>query len=70
MDEPTVYEIRVEGRLSDRWINWFDGLEIDNDLDGVTTLKGRLVDQAALFGLLNKVHALNLTLVSVNRLSP
>ncbi len=70
MDQPHVYEIRVEGHLSDRWSSWFAGLEIVDDLDGVTTLKGALVDQAALFGLLSKVHALNLTLVSVKRLSP
>jgi hypothetical protein len=70
MDQLHVYEIRVEGHLSARWTNWFAGLEIDNDPDGVTTLKGPLVDQAALFGLLGKVHALNLSLVSVNRLSP
>lgn len=70
MDEPTVYEIRVEGHLSARWSNWFAGLEVHDDLDGVTTLKGILVDQAALFGALSKVHALNLTLISVNRLSP
>jgi hypothetical protein len=70
MDEPCVYEIRVEGRLSDRWSNWFGEMEICAGLDGDTLLKGVLVDQAALFGVLAKVHALNLTLVSVSRLSP
>jgi hypothetical protein len=70
MGDSCVYEIRVEGHLSDRWAKWFSGLEIHNDLDGSTTLKGLLVDQAALFGVLGKVHALNLTLVSVSRLSP
>lgn len=70
MDEPHAYEIRVEGHLSDRWSDWFAGLEIYHDRDGETSLNGLLVDQAALFGVLNKVHGLNLTLVSVSRLSP
>jgi len=32
---------------------------------GETTLSGSLVDQAALFGVLTKIHALNLTLISI-----
>ena len=70
MNEPWVYEIRVAGHLSERWSDWFGGLAIHNDLDGETTLTGCLADQAALFGVLGKVHALNLTLVSVRRLVP
>jgi hypothetical protein len=31
---------------------------------------GKLVDQAALFGVLSKIHALNLTLISVRQLPP
>ncbi len=70
MDVPRVYEIRVEGHLSDRWADWFDGLAIHNDPNGETTLSGPLADQASLFGMLNKIQALNLILISVNRLSP
>jgi hypothetical protein len=65
MDRPSLYEIRVEGHLSDRWSDWFDGLAIRNDPSGVTTLSGQLADQAALFGVLARIHALNLALVSV-----
>lgn len=67
MDNSNFYEIRVEGHLSDRWSDWFDGLEILIDPNGETILSGRINDQAALFGTLNKIHALNLTLISVNR---
>jgi hypothetical protein len=70
MDGPYVYEIRVEGRLSDRWSNWFAEMDIYDGLEGDTVLKGTLVDQAALFGVLGKVHALNLTLLSLTRVSP
>ena len=67
--QPYFYEIRVEGHLTDRWSEWFEGLAIRNDPNGETTLSGTLIDQAALMGALGKIHALNLTLISVNRLS-
>ena len=70
MDKPCMYEIRVEGHLADRWSDWFDGLAIHTDLNGETTLRGRLIDQAALFGVLARIHNLNLVLISVNRSSP
>jgi hypothetical protein len=70
MNKPSFYEIRVEGHLSDRWSDWFDGLAILNDPNGDTILSGSFVDQAALFGTLNKIQALNLRLISVNRSAP
>ena len=70
MDKPYWYEIRVEDHLAARWSDWFDGLTIRNDPNGETTLIGRLTDQAALFGVLTKIHNLNLILISVCRSSP
>ncbi len=67
MDIPHVYEIRVEGHLADCWSDWFEGLAIRNEPDGETVLSGLIADQAALYGLLNKIHNLNLILVSVMR---
>jgi hypothetical protein len=61
------YEICVEGQLSDRWSDWFEGLSIRNGPNGETVLSGCISDQAALFGVLNKIQALNLTLISVVR---
>ena len=69
MDIPRVYEIRVEGHLGDRWSDWFDGLAIRNDPNGETRLTGLLSDQTALYGVLAKIHNLNLVLVSLVRLS-
>lgn len=69
MDRPHVYEIRIEGHLADRWSDWFDGLAICNEASDDTILTGLLSDQAALFGVLAKIHNLNLILVSVFRLS-
>ena len=69
MDKPSVYEIRVEGHLSDRWVEWFEGLEIHAVPNGETILSGPLPDQAALIGVLTKIQALNLTLISVSRIT-
>jgi hypothetical protein len=66
----TTYEIRLEGRLDDRWATWFDGLTLARDGDGTTTLRGEVVDQTALHGLLQRIRDLGLPLVSVTHLDP
>ncbi len=67
LDEPAIYEFRVMQYLSDPWAAWFDGLELDHDEQGNTLLRGTLVDQAALHGVLTKIRDLNLVLLSVMR---
>jgi hypothetical protein len=67
MDNACYYEIRVEGHLTERWSEWFEALAVHADPYGETILSGWLADQAVLFGVLAKIHALNLVLVSVNR---
>lgn len=66
--EPAIYEIRLKGHLDRRWAGWFDGLTITVDDSGDTILKGPIVDQAALHGLLKKVRDLGLPLLAVNHL--
>jgi hypothetical protein len=62
----SVYEIRVQGRLDQRWSAWFDGLTISYDGSN-TVLRGPLTDEAALHGVLIKVRDLALPLLAVNR---
>ncbi len=62
------YEIRLKGHLDPRWAAWFDGLSLTTADDGTTALRGPVVDQAALHGVLQKVRDAGLPLVSVNRL--
>jgi hypothetical protein len=62
------YEIRLQGRLDPRWAAWFDGLNLTDVSDGTTALRGRVIDQAALHGVLQKVRDTGLPLISVNRL--
>ena len=68
--EPAMYEIRLKGQLDHRWTGWFGGLSITQDDDGETLLTGRIVDQAALHGLLRKVRDLGMPLIAVNRVTP
>ncbi len=70
MDQSYVYEIRVEGALSDRWSDWFEGLNMRYDPNGQMILFGRLADQSALHGVLIKIRDLGLPLISVQRVGP
>jgi hypothetical protein len=70
MDGPWFYEIRIAEHLTDCWSDWLDGLAIHVDPNGEMVLSGPLADQAALLGVLNKIHSLNLTLISVQSFTP
>jgi hypothetical protein len=65
MTETHTYEIRIQGHLAQRWSAWFDGMEITAADDGSTVIRGQIVDQAALHGLIQKVRDLGLPLLSV-----
>lgn len=67
MEALFLYEIRVLGQLPDGWSDWFEGLSICNLPSGEVTLSGALPDQAALLGILNRLHALNLIVISMYR---
>lgn len=64
-----IYEIRVQGRLDQRWSTWFDGLIIIYEGEDITVLRGSLVDEAALHGMLIKVRDLALPLLAVSRVA-
>jgi len=60
------YEIKVQGHLDAHWSDWFEGFRLEHDDSGSTVLSGPVLDSAALFGLLERVRDLGLTLISVN----
>ena len=64
------YEIRVKGRLGARWAAWFDGLTLTDEADGTTAIRGPVVDQAALHGLLQKLRDVGIPLVSLTEVPP
>jgi hypothetical protein len=63
-----VYQIKVKGNLDERWSDWFDGFTITYPSEDETLLRGRVVDQAALHGILAKIRDLGLSLLSVERI--
>jgi hypothetical protein len=67
-DQPAIYQIILQGQLSNQWSDWFEGFTITLSAHGQTVLVGPVTDQAALHGLLKKIRDLGTPLVSVNRL--
>jgi hypothetical protein len=67
-DQPGLYEITIQGRLDKRWEGWFDGMSLTAQPAGTTILRGFVVDQAALHGLLARLRDLGLPLVSMRRI--
>jgi hypothetical protein len=69
LGKPAAYRITVQGCLSSSWSDQFGGMAITNEVDAeessLTVLSGRLVDQAALFGILNGLYGLGFALLSV-----
>jgi hypothetical protein len=73
LDQRATYQIRVPGHLDAKWAEWSEGMMILVESEGngppITTLTAT-VDQAALHGLLRRLYALGLPLISVNWIAP
>ena len=63
---PHCYRVIVAGRLGGACRGAFDDLRVEPD--GVNTGMTGELDQAALYGVLNRILALGLELVGLNRL--
>ena len=59
------YTITIKGDLEESWSDWFDGMTIQPEPGGETSIAGPVPDQAALVGLINRIHDLGLVLISV-----
>jgi hypothetical protein len=70
MSTKARYQIKVKGRLTNGWEDWFNGIQMHvvkrRDGSYVTCLESPAVDQTALHGMLAKIRDMNLTLLSVN----
>ena len=70
MSGPAIYRIRVRGKLDAKLAERLEGMHIENlalnsgKVESV--LEGRLLDQAALSGILNKLYDLHLPVMSVD----
>lgn len=65
--QQAIYRIRVQGTLSSKWADWFDGFTITPQADNETLLVGSVADQADLHGLLTKIRDLGLPLLLIER---
>jgi hypothetical protein len=61
------YAIRVKGHLAGKGLSLFEGLTATLLPSGETLLTGQVPDQAALHGILRRIHDLGLTLVLVQQ---
>jgi len=70
---PATYRIEVEGVIDENWTDSLAGMRISSrkraDQSTVTTLTGRLKDQAMLTGVLNGLYELHLPILSVKLLT-
>ena len=68
LDRPATYQIKVPGQLDESWTEWDERMTVmvESESDGppITTLTGT-IDQATLQGLLRRLYALGLPLISV-----
>ena len=64
MGTETVYRIVVSSELSERYAPAFEGMKMEAK-GGRTILTGEIVDQAHLYGILNRIARLGLQLMSV-----
>jgi hypothetical protein len=68
---PSDYEFRISGHLGPQTAAWFEDMTLtvnEETSPPQTIIRGYIVDQAALYGLINRARDLGLTLVSVKRL--
>jgi hypothetical protein len=61
------YEIRIQGHLSPQRVRHFAGLTVQAEATGETVIVGRFRDQSALYGLLDWLQRLGVTLLLVRR---
>ncbi len=67
-----IYQIKIKGKLDKSWSDWLGSARITLTLgkggDWITTLVADVPDPPALFGILDRIRDLNLTLISVQEM--
>jgi len=61
-------DIRLQGHLEARWATWCDGMTLTTQPDGSTALRGHVVDQSALHGVLARRRDLGVPLISLTQI--
>jgi len=72
LETPASYRIRVQGAIHPEWLDLMGGMRVGKesttDKGTVTTLVGRMADQAALSGVLKTLYDLRIPILSVENL--
>jgi hypothetical protein len=63
--QENIYHIRVQGNLDEKWAEWSEGFVMALRDNGETLFSGAVADQAALHGVLTRIHSLGLPLLLV-----
>ena len=63
LQQAGIYHIRLTGSLDDKWADWLEGFVMATRGSGQTLLSGAVADQAALEGVLGRIHSLGLPLL-------
>lgn len=67
-----VYQIKVKGLLDKSWSAWLGSVKINSaaqeDGSMITTMTVDVIDQPVLFGILDRIRDLNLSLISVKEM--
>lgn len=66
LEQPKLFEIKIDGHLSDQRAKSFEGLQITTLANGETLISGEIKDQAQLFGILLRIRDIGVPLLSVN----
>ena len=73
VDEPAVFRICIQGALDESWGDYLrlEAISVEVDEAGIAAslLTTKPVDQAGLVGLINRLNALGLPLMSVKYLA-
>ena len=59
-------EIRVKGKISSNWSDWFGELHLQETPCDETILRGQLPDMSAVYGVISRLGSLVIPLISVN----
>ena len=60
-----IFQIRIQGQINESWSDWLGGLTITPQPEGETLLAGPIADQAALHGIMDRLYAMNLSILSI-----
>jgi len=73
-DEPALYRIRIKGHIAESLSDQLGGMIVTRaftaDKHPMTILIGKLMDQAALSGVLTELYEMHMPLLTVESISP